>query len=73
VTDMNSSDFLLPSREKVAPEGRRMRGLTDMAAMCGIGGRGGATPHPSASTTPSPARGEGWSVMNSGVETFDVR
>ena len=68
---MSNSDALLPRGEKVAPEGRRMRGLVDMAAI--FGAAGSATPHPSASPTPSPARGEGYRVTTSGVETFDVR
>ncbi len=56
------SPSLLPLREKVAPEGRRMRGRAELSAfhIQDSHSEAGATPHPSASPTPShPARGEG--------------
>jgi 16S rRNA (uracil1498-N3)-methyltransferase len=50
---------LLPLREKVASEGGRMRGRADLSASgAELTGNPGATPHPSASPPPSPARGD---------------
>ena len=55
---------LLPLREKVASEGGRMRGRVDLSTSgAGLTGDSGATPHPSASPPPSPARGEGTSIL----------
>jgi 16S rRNA (uracil1498-N3)-methyltransferase len=55
---------LLPLREKVASEGGRMRGQADLSTSgAGLTGDSGAAPHPSASPPPSPARGEGTSVL----------
>ena len=56
---MSNNDPLLPLREKVAREGR-MRGVGssfDLSRQSPT--RRAVTPHPSASLTPSPARGEG--------------
>jgi protein ImuB len=55
---MNSKSPLLPLREKVAPEGGRMRGPSAFQAPL-AGAEPPITPHPSASPPPSPARGEG--------------
>ncbi|HLI64728.1 MAG TPA: 16S rRNA (uracil(1498)-N(3))-methyltransferase [Caulobacteraceae bacterium] len=56
---------LLPLREKVARAAGRMRGLSEPSAKAASPSRGerSATPHPSASPPPSPARGEGASIL----------
>src|SRR5215510_12463471 len=58
-------NILLPLREKVAREARRMRGLAGLrdAPRHSPTANTSTTPHPSASPTPSPARGEGRALV----------
>jgi hypothetical protein len=65
--------FLLPLREKVAVEGGRMRGRTGLSALFSTRPipAAGATPHPSASLTPSPTGGEGNPVFCPDREVTD--
>src|SRR6516225_8967573 len=65
---VNAFKSLLPLREKVAGGPRRMRGENTGSSdlLVQKSDVGAATPHPSASLTPSPARGVGrrWSIAS---------